>query len=313
MDYSTFINRVTTLATKKERYYIIDPELPVASYLGHESDGNLNLLFEDIGEIFDPETIHSTEQIQIHSFVSSENKACLSFTLLENRNKDIYYTLCFDLIEASRKSTRKAAVASLLERFSKWQDLFKNVKSEKLSIQQQQGLIAELLALEKFANKHSFSEALRAWEGPLMKEKDFQFHNTWAEIKSCPKRGNVIDISSIEQLDSREPGSLLIYHFDLVSGDDSEALSLNDAVVHIASLATTVADQQLLNKKLLLAGYSFEEDEYTVKHFKVISTTTYVVSEDFPRLTREAVPTAIISGKYKLDLAAIESYKRIEK
>ena len=91
MDYTSFINRIRSVEKTPQRYFIVDPDLPLSVYFGLDSVGRPTLLIEDIGKTFSAAEIPSTAQILVLSFMKKE-KACLSFSLITPEHRDVFTT-----------------------------------------------------------------------------------------------------------------------------------------------------------------------------------------------------------------------------
>ncbi len=308
MDFSSFINRIKDIEKVPQKYFIVDPELPLEVYFGLDNSGRPTLLIEDIGKTFSPSEIPSTAQILVLSF-ERQGKACLSFSLLSSEHRSIFNTLCYDLVEATRKDTRQQALLCLLGRFVAWQNLLKNARPGIMSLQEQRGLAAELLVLIHFAQQKGIDVALDAWVGPFKMDKDFEFYDDWAEVKSCQISATSISISSIEQLDSPTEGELFVYHIDHSPENKEDAFSLEDIVQKARGYTTNAAMRRMLDSKLMLQKYMDNEPEYQKRRFCVHSHTIYKVSDSFPCLRRELLVAAITTCQYSISLPAIESFR----
>ena len=308
MDFKTFMARITAVEKSPQKYFIVDPDLPLSVYFGLDNLSRPTLLIEDIGKTFSVSDIPSTAQIQVRSFMSG-SKACLSFSLLSPEHRDVFNTLCYDLFESTRKENRDQALLSLLARFSAWLALLKGTRPGVMSLQEQQGLAAELLALVYFAERKGFGFAIDAWVGPFKLDKDFEFFDQWAEIKSCKVSAATVSISSIEQLDASMDGSLIIYRIDQAPENKEDAYSLKDVVEKARNAATNIAERTLLENKLLLSRYVDTEPEYQKKKFKTYSVDFYRVDSYFPCIRRDSVDSAITSCQYSISIPAIENFK----
>lgn len=308
MDFASFLNRIKDIEKLPQKFFIVDPELPLDIYFGLDNSVRPTLLIEDIEKTFSPSEIPSTAQILVLSYVR-KNKACLSFTLLASEHRSIFNTLCYDLFEATRKDTRQKALLSLLDRFLAWQNLLKGTRPGIMSIQQQRGLAAELLALMHFAKIKGMDIALDAWVGPFKLDKDFEFYDNWAEIKSCQVSATNISISSIEQLDSPIEGQLFVYHIDHSPENKEDAFSLEDIVQKSRSLTTNAAMRTMLDSKLMLQHYIDNEPEYQKKRFCVHSHCIYRVNSKFPCIRRDELVVAITTCQYTISLPAIEDFR----
>ena len=285
--------------------------MPLSVFFGLDRLNRPTLLIEDIGKVFSSAEIPSTAQILVISF-NRNAKACLSFSLLSSEHRDVFNTLCYDLFESTRKDTKEKALLSLLDRFYAWQRLLKGTRSGVMSVQEQQGLASELKALLYLSKSKGFETALDAWVGPFMMDKDFEFHDSWVEVKSCKVSATAITISSIEQLDSTFPGKLIVYHLDRIPENKEDAFSLADVVREVRSEATSIASRTLLDKKLFLAHYFDEEPEYEKKQFKLYSRDAYTVTQVFPCIRRNSLSSAITACHYSISLPAIEEFKEVE-
>ena len=308
MDFKTFMARITSVEKSPQKYFIVDPDLPLSVYFGLDGLSRPTLLIEDIGKTFSVSDIPSTAQIHVRSFMDG-NKACLSLSLLSPERRDVFNTLCYDLFESTRKETRDQSLLSLLSRFSDWLALLKGTRPGVMSLQEQQGLAAELMALVYFAEKKGFGVAIDAWVGPFKLDKDFEFCDYWAEIKSCKVSSTTVSISSIEQLDAAMDGHLIVYRIDQAPENKEDAYSLKDVVDTARNAATNVAERTLLENKLLLSKYVDTETEYQKKKFKTYSRDFYRVNAQFPCLRREGVNPAITACQYSISLPAIETFK----
>lgn len=308
MDFTTFIARITSVEKSPQRYFIVDPDLALSVFFGLDNQSRPTLLIEDIGKTFSVSDIPSTAQILVRSFMDGE-RACLSFSLLSAEHRDVFNTLCYDLFESARKETKDKALLSLLSRFSAWLALLKGTRPGIMSLQEQQGLVAELMALVSFAEKRGFGVAIDAWVGPFKLDKDFEFFDYWAEIKSCKVSATTVSISSIEQLDAVLEGSLIVYRIDQAPENKEDAYSLKDVVDKARNAATNVAERTLLENKLLLSKYVDTEAEYHKKQFKTYSCDCYRVDSQFPCLRRDGVNSAITACQYSISLPAIEAFK----
>lgn len=309
MDFKTFIVRITSVEKSPQKFFIVDPDVPLSVYFGLDNLSRPTLLIEDVGKTFGVSDIPSTAQIHVRSFIDHNQVACLSFSLLSPEHRSVFNTLCYDLFESTRKGTRDLALLSLLSRFSAWLALLKGTRPGVMSLQEQQGLAAELMALLYFAEKKGFGVAIDAWVGPFKLDKDFEFFDYWAEIKSCKVSSTTISISSIEQLDASIAGNLIVYMIDQAPENKEDAYSLKDIIDKARNIATNAAERMTLENKLLLSKYVDSEAEYHKKRFKTYSRVFYRIDSQFPCLRRNEINSAITSCQYSISLPAIEKFK----
>ena len=311
MDYNAFLDRIRSTECAPKKFFIVDAEMPLPVMFGLDGNCRPTMLVEDIGKTFSPNEIPSTAQILVRSYVKGE-KACLSFTLVESTQRDVFNSLCYDLFASTAKESKAQALLSLLDRFAAWQCLLKGGRPGVLSVPEQQGLAAELKALMVFAERIGFYDAVVSWVGPFMNDQDFQFAESWAEIKSCKVSATSVSISSVEQLDTPVAGRLIVYRIDRAAENKPSAFSLRDVVNEARAMARSAAERSVLETKLALMKYDDAEPSYDHRRFLVHSRTSYFVTKDFPCVRRVALMPAVTTCEYSLSLPALESFKEEE-
>lgn len=244
--------------------------------------------------------------------VSKENLKVLIIRLEEDANRDVFLKLCFDLIDRVMSSNKSDPIfQTIYQRLKKWQALLSESGKNILSLQERQGLYAELYFMTEILQKDSKYESLliKGWEGPEKGQQDFILENSAIEIKSIAgnQRGK-IKISSEDQLETHLDNLFLRVYFLSEDQNKDRAESLNDIVSRISLLLTNKKNKELFEIKLESAGY-IDISEYDSPLFHINSRSTYLVTEGFPRITRKIVPLGIESVSYDLILACIEKYK----
>ena len=113
-------------------------------------------------------------------------------------------------------------------------------------------------------------------------------------------------ISSLEQLDSENDGELIVFSLEKMS-EAYAGITLNNLVFKTAELFTIQSERELFLTKTAIQGYMYN-NYYDSFVYEVNSMNRYLVSEDFPVLTRDKVPNEVIKASYSLDLAQIKKY-----
>ncbi len=307
MDYKSFTDRLLAVETEPHRFFIIDPENILEVYFGLNRNSQPTLLIEDVGEGFLESAPTSTAQIQVN--VTKKNKGVeLTFSLIDVSHREVFNFLCYDLFESTNRSTRNEALHSLLTRFAAWCDLLKGIRPKVMSIQQQQGLIAELFEIKLLSEGRSISNVLNAWVGPIGADKDFELGDCWLEIKSCKVDAMNITITSLEQLESQQDGYLVIYYIDKNTPNTSESFSLKHIVDDVRELIKLPSDRWMFEQKLLMIGYNDDELAYQRENFRLNRRETYLVNSKFPRISRNNLSPAIVNAMYELGIASIKSF-----
>lgn len=118
-------------------------------------------------------------------------------------------------------------------------------------------------------------------------------------------------ISSAEQLDVYgSPLFLSVISLESTSERTDESFSLPQLVSRIrASLAGNEELMSAFEERLALAGY-IEREEYEERNFVVRGIRYYAVLDDFPRVKRSDLASAIVDIRYVLDVSRCLEFER---
>ena len=217
----------------------------------------------------------------------------------------VFGRLCQDLIDATASvSTEDQLVSLVRDRLNLWRNLFDLGTGGQLQPYKVKGLIAELLVLENrlASGPRSAQECVNAWTGPSRADQDFQFLDECIEVKAVGPEAEVISVSSLEQLASARPLSLIVKTLRPSAPGEADAVGLNILVPRIEGRLAASADSlALFKRKVLEAGY-VEAPFYDSVLFNVLGTEIFQVTPEFPKLTSESVPEGIVSGSYAVSL-----------
>jgi len=176
------------------------------------------------------------------------------------------------------------------------------------------GLFGELWFLERWMSPMTAS-VIAAWNGPDSSRHDLQWTSYSVEVKtsSAQVAGGVAHrIASLEQLDDPEQGELLL--FSLSVADD--ALARNTLPVLVERVRSSVTDPsalEMIDARLAAYGYNPAHAGRYNRTLRVISESLYLVSGDFPRLTRSSfdggVPGGISHVSYAVAMAACSEFR----
>ena len=259
-------------------------------------------------------SLNKLRDIRIELIPDERNKSgnILLITLINDQHKDIFSTLCEDLINTvSSFKVEKTLVQVLLTRFEKWKSLFENITSAGLSPEEQRGLFGELFFLRKWLkNNTDKRKCVEAWYGPEKSNQDFQ-HGVWAvEVKtSSGNNHQKIHISNERQLDTSNLGHLFLFHLSLEARVGSGE-SLNDLVDSLHELFAIDAHAEIIfSAKLLEAGYFaqhkylYESDGYFIRH-----ENFYKIEKEFPRIEEKDIRNGVGDVKYSVILTSCSDY-----
>lgn len=279
--------------------------------LDHE--GRRLLIFQHEPASFAPMKLPSFKGFDVLHANTSASEAALSFRLLDAQLGEPFTRLCMDIVDAaSQRKIEGEALAVAIARTWRWHHLLRG-GSGRLGIEQQKGLLAELLTLrDVVAPRIGMLSALQAWVGPLGAVHDFRLPHVSIECKAV--RGSsepFVAIASEHQLDPPASGPLYLRIVQLQQSDQDTrgAFTLSsiigDLVTHSASLGEPLLD--LFAARLEAVGIR-PEDTYVDDYWSLGAVLTAHVQGEFPRLVPEALPVGISGVRYALSIAQVRAH-----
>ena len=244
--------------------------------------------------------------IEINQINDNETQVILK--LLSKNDKDIFYTLCKDLLNSTKNiMDENIAVKTILKRLEKWQFFLKN-RRKPIDKRQLKGLIGELYFIEKYLFPNfDVKDILDFWKAPLDSVHDFEISNTTVEVKT-KSSVNSITISSYEQMLS-ELDNLYLF---VVGLNESSKNTVNSITIYniIDKIQELILERNplLIEKfEILLINYGFIPlDEYKDLYFVIISDEFYEVKDNFPKI--ENIPNGIEKLTYRIDLNSCREF-----
>jgi hypothetical protein len=237
--------------------------------------------------------------IQAHNDVNN-----IYILLNDNADWQIFLAVCSDLISAIYSCEKKERIAPILnQRLSRWQKLLSKNNSVSLSEIRQMGLFSELYCLkESIIPRFGIERSIMSWVGPNSDKKDFSLPDFFIEVKSyISSKGATVKISSLEQLDADiKPIYLATYGLTKTAN----TISVIDLVNSIAALIQTGDNQtkDAFEDKLAFYGYINGVTEPPFYNYLVDIKRYYLVTDDFPRLSKSSIDTRITGVEYNVDL-----------
>lgn len=240
-----------------------------------------------------------------------DGKYAISFTLIDRKQEDVFITMAEDIIQYSNVETDDSALLRVLRRYNAWLKLLDHKSNAALGSNIQKGLIGELLFLkEKMESGMLSSVALDGWGGPEGADQDFVYADCWYEIKSTGVASSEISISSVEQLDRKDEGELVVYRIDKCAPEQPNSFTLYGLVHEVIDLISQQGENpDELIFKIGSAGY-IDMKEYDKQHFSMSSKQVYIVNDSFPRIRRSDIPTEITNTEYWINIPSIKSWEK---
>lgn len=291
------------------RARLINPKWPLRIYKGFYGQGYRIFV---IRSQYEPSNLISTKLIAVNkSYDTIQREWQLEFKLTSSSNssedmfkyifKDIFNTIDFN-------GTEQKAFKALCYRYEHWQQLLSKLP-DSFGRLKQQGLLAELLVLkDNLIPNYGLEKALEMWQGPKGAKQDFILPESWIEVKSTNLGKREIHISSLEQLDSPiSDGELFVITLQESNAYDANAICLSTVIDEIESEINDDLIAIDFKEKLLLVGYG--QNKENELYFRVCGIENYRVNEEFPKIKRNDIPTAITKVSYTLNLEAISNFK----
>lgn len=251
-------------------------------------------------------------KIQFLPDPKNTNKQFLIVLLLNSQHKDIFSTLCEELInKVADISEENILVKELISRLEKWHLLFEKLGRQGLSEEAQRGLFGELYFLRKFLNRSVDKEfCINSWRGVEKAVQDFQFADWAVEVKTTHgKNQQKLYISNERQLDISIIPHIYLIHLSLEIREGFGE-SLNQIVLNLNNiLSESPAAFSVFNLKLLEAGYfEHHSDYYEKTGYSIRQENIYKVTNDFPKIIESMIPPGVGDVRYSLVVSANENW-----
>ena len=284
-----------------------DPNHPLDFFITYDENNNMQLMLFSDRAVSLPK---SSQEILVRQNQRVDGQYAICFSLNNNSLRDMFISLCWDLINCTEECASKSeGIHKAVKRFQKWQKLFTQQKNTGLSDEGFRGLLGELIVLTRvLAPVYGFGASVKAWTGPVFSDRDFEFADTWFEAKATSFSKESIQISSIDQLDSSASGKLVICRMEKTSPLQEKSITMRKLIADVSRELDDENIITLFNSRLLLAGLK-DGDTRLDDPYIVHSVEQYAVEDDFPRIVRSNLPTAIIGGSYLIDIAAIQKWR----
>lgn len=268
---------------------------------------NPAILVEYDGDARRHTSLPSFENIEVADY---RDDNCLSVELLDQSMQDIFLKVGLDIIASLQTVPPKACWKACLLRLERWSSFLKPSRS-KLSPEQQKGLIAELLMLKNDTLAVlAPNDALEGWKGPESRPRDFEYGQTFIEVKSKRSAANPrIVISSENQLSISDCERLFLFVAELNAApiNDEESFTVTDAVSETREMFESPLQRAKFDTKLGNVGY-FDEDDYSESRWTLGHLSYYEVRDGFPRIDSISCPSAVSRVSYQVDLDYCADY-----
>lgn len=300
-------DRWQSININKGLFQRIDPSHPLDFFIGIDDKNfkQMVLLTE-----CEPSNMKSSKSIQVEKNKRDDNQWAIQIKLIKEEHEDVFIRLCWDLIDSSKNFTDKLkGVENVVARFTKWQKLME-FGADCLSDEVIKGIIGEMLyAKHLLLRGYDVDTIVESWLGPNGSDRDFVFEDTWTEVKAIGSGKVTVCISSLEQFDLVEEGTLAIATVDPTSEADKNGFSFSSVIDNFrAALESSPSMLYLFEEKLINLGY-YDRKEYEEKYYTFSGFRFFRVNKTFPKLTSKNVRSEITKLKYEIVISAISKWQ----
>ncbi len=194
-------------------------------------------------------------------------------------------------------------LAVFLSRIRAWQEFMRRGEDSLLGPDAECGLYGELEILKEMIQLGiPPTVATQSWQGPLGANQDFLIATGGMEVKSTVSEiGFLARIASLEQLDYTLVTPLFLVGVRLALDDSGNTLPMQVQLLrHI--IAEEEGPLDIFDNLLLRAGYVDSVASQYTRRFLLRDYRVWLLSNDFPLLSRSNVPLAIRRVRYEIDL-----------
>lgn len=294
----------------------IDADLPWDFFWARAVDGRVMLTLQHAASSSPVSRLPRIRDIEVSLSAADEHGAStLGLKLRESSLQDLFHTLCLDIVSSTTHAVSESdAINTALRRTWRWHHLLRGGRSELLSVEEQMGLIGELLILERhLLPLLPTSVAVEAWRGPLGSPKDFEVGLLAIEAKA--RRGSSqpsVAITSEHQLDSAGVHSLYLHVVDLSPAPEamSESFSVSEVASRVRErIAADAPGVVGTFDGLLTASGLVPEHDYSDSCFVEGRSRVFSVDSDFPRIAAADILPGVERVTYSIMLDPCEAFE----
>jgi hypothetical protein len=285
----------------------VDEHHPLDLYAGIDRDGHRVLLL--VTELA-PEDLPTAGAVEVVVQQREDAEWAVLLRLARPELSELFGRLCQDLVDTTRTATKPEGAALLMNRLQRWRRLLEPRHERSLSEREVRGLLGELWVLDTLVIPRVGPViGIQAWLGPLDAPQDFLVNGSLVEVKTVQPGAHTIPISSAGQLDASTP--LFVGVVTLSAADESAVGAFTPALLLARIRARIDTSDVAINELALrLADVGYDERAaYAKQWYLVLNTAYYRVSEGFPRLTSNNLPSGVTNVTYELGIDAIKPYE----
>jgi len=239
----------------------------------------------------------------------------LVLLLNEQSNWELFFSLCTDLVQATRQAkTSATAVQTILRRLARWHEFLKKNRSDLLTEEKIKGLIGELLFIKTYLIPvFGAGQAIQFWQGPEGLPQDFNVNSSAIEVK-CQSGASspYVKITSADQLCPQLPEMyLFVVTLGKTTPETEDAINLPGLVSNIRDILQSDASSGIerFNDLLYMIGY-IDSDRYLDFSYILAGEKMFQVIEGFPRICANDIHYGIVKLSYNISLSECEPFEK---
>lgn len=294
----------------------VDPGLQWGLYWAVGSDNSCLLILQHAQENRPRSRLPNLRGVEIEARLpQGGSHALLVIRLKDHEQREIFHRLCLDIIAATRLArSEEEAIERFLARTWRWHRLLRGGRDERMSDEEQKGLIGELRLMRQHLFPSIGVEAsIKSWTGPLDAPKDFEIGRVCIESKA--RRGAAtpfVAVSTEHQLDTTGLDALFLNVTEVTSSseEDPKGVTVTDIAGDVLEVvkARDPSVANLLDERLLAVGFDWADD-YSDKKWLIGPEHVFQVIEGFPRITPGMYPTGATNVRYSISLHDCEPFR----
>lgn len=241
-----------------------------------------------------------------------DNSIRFAMLLKDTSEWELFYAICMDIVECTRKATVDTGLAIILRRLENWHQFLRKERSGLLNEEQIKGLLGELIFIKKWlAPAFGWEKAISFWCGPLGTPQDFCIDDIAIEVKAqLSVTRPEIKISSAEQLTTQAAKMHLhVLTFGKASENTNKTYSLPTIIHEIRTILTQSPETLELFSELLLGVGYVDSQHYNSYVYTLVEENTFEVREGFPRITTTSIPPGVVKISYNISLEDCAGFK----
>ena len=294
----------------------VDPSIQWALYWAVDTDNSCLLIFRHAPENRPQSSLPILRGLDIEvSQPESDPQEMLILRLRDNEQRGIFHRLCLDIIEATRHAiTETEAIQRFLSRTWRWHWLLRGGQDQRLSSEEQKGLIGELWVLQQYLIPNiGAASSVQAWAGPMDAPKDFEISRICVEAKSRQDSATpFVAISSEYQLDGSDLDRLFlnVLNVSSTSADDTKGVSVTDISRNVLEdiQKQDASAVEPFEERLIAYGFYWSHD-YSDSKWLIGTDSLFDIVDDFPSIIPAMYKTGISNVRYSISLQDCEPFR----